>query len=73
MALSIVLLAGALLMVQSFMRVQRLQFGFDAERVLSAACILPDYRYPDGREASAFTRASCRGCSKSPASKPPAS
>ncbi|HJR59879.1 MAG TPA: ABC transporter permease [Vicinamibacterales bacterium] len=56
-ALSIVLLAGALLMVQSFMRVQRLELGFDADRVLSGRVILPAYRYPDLARIQAFTRA----------------
>ena len=55
-ALSIVLLAGALLMVQSFVRVQRLQFGFDTDRTLSGRVILPSYRYPDRERAEAFTR-----------------
>ena len=55
-ALSIVLLAGALLMVQSFMRVQQLQFGFQPERVMSGRVILPQYRYPDAASAETFTR-----------------
>ena len=55
-ALSIVLLAGALLMVQSFIRVQRLQFGFDVERVLTGRVILPSYRYPDLASYRAFAR-----------------
>jgi putative ABC transport system permease protein len=56
-ALSIVLLAGALLMVQSFVRVQRLQFGFDVERVMTGRVILPAYRYGDDLKKVAFTRA----------------
>ena len=55
-ALSIVLLAGALLMVQSFLRVQRLDFGFDVERTLTGRVILPAYRYPDLPHFEAFTR-----------------
>jgi putative ABC transport system permease protein len=55
-ALSIVLLAGALLMVQSFVRVQRLQFGFDVDRVLTGRVILPEYRYPDPAKIEAFAR-----------------
>ena len=55
-ALSIVLMAGALLMAQSFMRVQRIQLGFDADRVLSARVLLPSSRYPDRARATAFTR-----------------
>ena len=56
-ALSIVLLAGALLMVQSFVRVQRLQFGFDPDRVMSGRVVPPQYRYPDEARVEAFTRA----------------
>jgi predicted permease len=55
-ALSIVLLAGAMLMVQSFMRVQKLQFGFDTGQVLSARVILPAYRYPDDEKRGNFVR-----------------
>jgi putative ABC transport system permease protein len=55
-ALSIVLLAGALLMVRSFVRVQQLQFGFDTEHVLSGRLLLPGYRYSDGTRVAAFTR-----------------
>jgi putative ABC transport system permease protein len=55
-ALSIVLLAGALLMGQSFVRVQRLQFGFDVDHVLTGRVILPQYRYPDPAKIDAFAR-----------------
>jgi putative ABC transport system permease protein len=55
-ALSIVLLAGALLMVQSFARLQQQRFGFDADRVLSARLSLPRYRYPDEGKRMTFTR-----------------
>ena len=56
-ALSMVLVAGALLMIQSFMRVQGLRFGFDADRVLTGRVILPSYRYPEVPKVAAFTRA----------------
>jgi putative ABC transport system permease protein len=56
-ALSIVLLAGALLMVQSFVRVQRMNFGFDVDGILTGRVILPAYRYPDIARVEAFTRA----------------
>ena len=56
-ALSMVLLAGALLMVQSFMRVQGLRFGFETERVMTGRVILPSYRYPDAAKVEGFTRA----------------
>ena len=55
-ALSIVLLAGALLMVQSFIRVQRAEFGFDTDRVLTARLILPQHRYADPAKREAFSR-----------------
>ena len=55
-ALSIVLLAGALLMVQSFMRVRQLDFGFDTERVLSGRVVLPAYKYGDRPRVEAFNR-----------------
>ena len=55
-ALSIVLLAGALLMVQSFIRVQRAEFGFDTEQVLSGRLILPQHRYGDAARHEAFSR-----------------
>jgi predicted permease len=55
-ALSIVLLAGALLMVQSFVHVQRLQFGFDVDQVLTGRVILPDYRYGDQARVERFAR-----------------
>jgi putative ABC transport system permease protein len=56
-ALSMVLLAGAFLMVQSFVRVKQLQFGFDPERVLSGRVILPSYRYSEVPKVDAFARA----------------
>jgi predicted permease len=55
-AISIVLLAGALLMVQSFMRVQQIPFGFDTDRVLSGRVILPAYRYGDAAARTQFAR-----------------
>ena len=56
-ALSMVLLAGALLLVQSFIRVQTLQFGFEPDRVMTGRVILPTYRYTDSPKVEAFTRA----------------
>jgi putative ABC transport system permease protein len=56
-ALSIVLVAGALLMVRSFMRLQQGQLGFDPDRVLTARVILPQYRYKDDSATARFTRA----------------
>jgi predicted permease len=55
-SLSIVLLAGALLMVQSFMRLQQRQLGFDPKPVLSARLILPRYKYGTPESFAALTR-----------------
>ncbi len=54
-ALSIVLLAGALLIVQSFVRLQRQHLGFDVEGVLSARLSL-GHRYPNQDTMRRFTR-----------------
>jgi putative ABC transport system permease protein len=56
-SLSIVLLAGALLMMQSFMRLQQRQLGFDADPVLTARLILPKYKYETPDRFAALTRA----------------
>ena len=56
-ALSIVLLAGALLMVQSFVKLQRQHFGFEPKGVLSARVMLPAYRYPDAAARTPFAQA----------------
>jgi putative ABC transport system permease protein len=55
-ALSIVLLSGALLMVQSFMRVQQLDFGFRPDGVLTGRLTLPAYRYADPTRIEGFHR-----------------
>jgi predicted permease len=65
-ALSIVLLAGALLMVQSFVRLHRQQFGFDADRVLTARVLLPQYRYTEPAKVSAFARGLVSGLQQIP-------
>jgi putative ABC transport system permease protein len=56
-ALSIVLVAGALLMVQSFLRLQRQDLGFEPRRVLSARLLLPGYRYDGEGRIAAFATA----------------
>ena len=45
-ALSLMLLAGAGLMIQSFIKSQNLDLGFEAENVLTAQIFLPGNRYP---------------------------
>lgn len=45
LVLSVVLLAGAALMVQSFLRTQRARLGFDSDRLLTGALALAGDRY----------------------------
>jgi len=45
-ALSLMLLAGAGLMIRSFIKLQNLDLGFQAENVLTAQIFLPANRYP---------------------------
>ncbi len=53
-ALSLVLLAGAGLLIRSFFRLQSVSPGFDASGVLTARVQLPGARYNDSRRSSAF-------------------
>jgi putative ABC transport system permease protein len=53
-ALSIVLLAGAGLMIKSFLRLQRVDPGFNPERLLTLETFLPPSRYPKGQQQAAF-------------------
>ncbi len=45
-ALATVLLTGAALLVQSFVRLQKVNLGFDAKQLTTAMMGLPDSRYP---------------------------
>jgi putative ABC transport system permease protein len=45
-ALSLMLLAGAGLMIRSFVKLQNLDLGFESENVLTAQIFLPGNRYP---------------------------
>jgi putative ABC transport system permease protein len=47
LALATVLLAGAALLVQSFIRLQRVDLGFQPERITTAMVGLPSARYPN--------------------------
>jgi len=53
-ALSIVLLAGAGLMIKSFLRLQQVDPGFDPERLLTLETFLPPARYPNALQQAAF-------------------
>jgi putative ABC transport system permease protein len=59
-SLALVLLIGASLLVQSFVRLNRSPFGFDPSSVLSIEVFLPQYKYPDGKSRLAFLRESVR-------------
>jgi putative ABC transport system permease protein len=53
-ALSLVLLVGAGVLVNSFLRLQAVDPGFDASRVLVVRLSLPRTQYPDRATATAF-------------------
>jgi putative ABC transport system permease protein len=53
-AVSLVLLAGAGLLIRSFTRLQGVDPGFRAEGLLTARVQLPSTRYDDGRKAADF-------------------
>ena len=54
--LSIVLLTGAGLLIESFRQVQNLKLGFDPTHTLTAQLTLPPARYPDGPRRKDFAR-----------------
>jgi putative ABC transport system permease protein len=56
MALATVLLVGAALLLQSFVRLQHVRLGFEPEGVMTARISLPGAKYPDGPRRSAFYR-----------------
>jgi putative ABC transport system permease protein len=53
-ALSLVLLVGAGLMIQSFLRLQRVNIGLDAKNVLTASVILPRAKYREENQTTNF-------------------
>ncbi|HUE87375.1 MAG TPA: ABC transporter permease [Vicinamibacterales bacterium] len=53
-ALSLVLLAGAGLLIRSFVRLQNIDPGFRAEGVFTARVSAPAVRYPTGQDATTF-------------------
>jgi putative ABC transport system permease protein len=54
LALSFVLVVGAGLMVQSFVRLQRVDLGFAAQNRLTLSYMAPRSRYPDGARLAAL-------------------
>jgi putative ABC transport system permease protein len=53
-ALATMLLVGAVLLLQSFVRLQRVPLGFEPESVLTTRVSLPRSRYPDTERAGQF-------------------
>jgi len=53
-AFSVVLLAGAGLMIASLMRLLGVQLGFDSTNVVTMRISLPELRYPNGRFATFY-------------------
>ena len=53
-ALSLVLLVGAGLMIQSFLRLRRVNVGLDPHNVLTMTCILPGAKYREDDQRAAF-------------------
>lgn len=53
-ALSLVLLVGAGLMIQSFLRLRKVNVGLNPQRVLTVAVALPRAKYTEGEQRAAF-------------------
>ncbi len=53
-ALSVILLVGTTLMVQSFFRMQRVDLGFDTDTVLTVEVQLPEEAYPDAEHVRGY-------------------
>src|SRR6185369_10165491 len=54
--LALVLLASAGLLVESFVRLQRVPAGFDTSNVMTARIALPESSYPKPQDATAFVK-----------------
>src|SRR6266699_2954948 len=54
MALALMLLAGAGLLVRSFVRVQQVDLGFNPKNLLTAFVMLPPSKYPEPRRQALF-------------------
>jgi putative ABC transport system permease protein len=62
-ALTLVLLAGAGLLLNSFLRLQRVDAGFTLEHATVAELMLPQHRYPTGADQSRLYRRLVEGLS----------
>jgi putative ABC transport system permease protein len=58
LALSVILLLGATLLMRSFLNIQRVDRGFDADGVLTMRLTLPRERYPEDAAGAFFDRLS---------------
>jgi len=56
MALALMLLAGACLLLRSFLNVEQIDPGFNAKNLLTAFVMLSPAKYPDPRSQAAFFR-----------------
>ncbi|MCI0339292.1 MAG: ABC transporter permease [Acidobacteria bacterium] len=54
-ALALVLLAGAGLLMKSFLQLQRVSLGFNPKNVLTALVLLPRVNYPERQQITAFS------------------
>lgn len=66
LALSFVLVVGAALMVQSFVRLQRVDPGFPAQNRLTLSYMAPRSRYPDGARLAALADRLSEAVSRAP-------
>ena len=65
-ALSLVLLAGAGLMIKSFWRLQQVNAGFDSQSLLVLEVTLPESKYPESRQRTNFFQQSLERISALP-------
>jgi putative ABC transport system permease protein len=60
-ALGLVLLVGAALMINSFLRLQQVNPGFNQSRLLTMELYLPQYKYPENHLKTAFYKRLLQG------------
>src|SRR5262249_34001901 len=53
-AVATILVCGALLLIQSLTRLQKVDLGFEPDHVLTAGIVLPPTKYPNPEKAAAF-------------------